>query len=148
MRRSLEDGWIVTSVKANIVQWSSQHAPLHSEVDGTLQVMLPHMVLNVTPLRISGILLLCLFFNLVHFIALSFSLMIFFFVLKKKTWNRSLLQPAPSAFVLVFCRKEVAERKKKNICHRSWTSRATGGISGAGCCHAYHHLLGTREGIR
>lgn len=113
MRRSLEDGWIVTSVKANIVQWSSQHAPLHSEVDGTLQVMLPHMVLNVTPLRISGILLLCLFFNLVHFIALSFSLMIFFFVLKKKTWNRSLLQPAPSAFVLVFCRKEVAERKKK-----------------------------------
>lgn len=54
MRRSLEDGWIVTSVKANIVQWSSQHAPLHSEVDGTLQVMLPHMVLNVTPLRISA----------------------------------------------------------------------------------------------
>lgn len=53
MRRSLEDGWIV-SVKANIVQWSSLHAPLHSDVDGTLQVLLPHMVLNVTPLRISA----------------------------------------------------------------------------------------------
>lgn len=83
MRRYLEDGWIVTSVKANIVQWSSLHAPLHSDVDGTLQVVLPHMVLNVTPLRISG--------------------------------NRSLLQLAPSAFVLVFCRKEVAERKKKTF---------------------------------
>jgi hypothetical protein len=43
---SLEDGWI-TYVKANAVQWSSFHTPLHSGVDGMLQV-LPRMVLNVT----------------------------------------------------------------------------------------------------
>lgn len=34
-------------MKANAVQWSSFHTPLHSGVDGMLQV-LPRMVLNVT----------------------------------------------------------------------------------------------------
>ena len=39
-------GWIIY-VKANAVQSSSFHTPLHSGVDGMLQV-LPRMVLNVT----------------------------------------------------------------------------------------------------
>jgi len=41
---SLEDGWIIY-VKANAVQSSSFHTPLHSGVDGMLQV-LPRMALE------------------------------------------------------------------------------------------------------